>query len=104
MSPHGVRRGVVRHSREPVVRFHCRLGAWNTSDGAAIDTDEIRTWFSGDVGLGGVRALLSPFVLGTSDPVRRSNLVGGLVVVALFGYIVYVHSDVALRIGEPSTA
>lgn len=59
---------------------------------------------AGLAGLAGVWALLSPFVLGASGPLLWSNVVGGLVVVALLGYGLYVDSELALGADEPPTA
>ena len=59
---------------------------------------------AGLAGLGGVWALLSPFVLGASGPLLWSNVVVGVVVVALLGYGFYADSELAFRSDESPTA
>ena len=68
------------------------------------DDGTVRQYAAGLAGLGGGWALLSPFVLGAGGPLLWSNVAVGAVVVAAFGYGLYVDADVTLRSGESPTA
>lgn len=69
-----------------------------------MDTDDVRTWFSGIAGIVGLWLLASPFVLGGSGPLLWSNVGVGVVVVALMAWSFYADSELAFRSDESPTS